>query len=73
MLQASEIDKVPLAYGDCGSSLAELAILEYFIHQSIVLRLNNLYPANPFESNQERLDNLLHAHYYSQIIQSMHT
>lgn len=54
---------------DDNSPLIELAILEYFLDQSIVLRLENLYPADPFLGADERALRLQHALHYSQTIQ----
>lgn len=50
--------------------LAESTIIEYLVHQSIVLRLDNLYPADPLQPKAVRLANLQRAHHYSEIIQS---
>lgn len=51
------------------SLIAELAILEYLLHQSIVLRLNNLFPADPFLPASESASNLKRAQYFTEIIQ----
>lgn len=61
----------PLAatHVDEKSLLIELAILEYFLDQSIVLRLNNLYPADPFLGERERDASLQCAYHHSQTVQ----
>lgn len=51
--------------------LAELAILEYLLHQSVTLRLDNLFPLDSLCLPAARLDNLGRAHYYSQLVQSI--
>ena len=53
-----------------GALLAELAILEFLLHQTIVLRLGNLYPVDPFLEDVERLTNLQRAQYHCEIISS---
>lgn len=52
--------------------LAELAILEYLLHQSISLRLEYFNPVNLFLDAAERDVALQQAHYYCEIIQSIH-
>lgn len=59
------------AHVEEGGLLAELAILEYFLHQSITLRLDNLVLRDSPELSTERLDNLRRAQYYSQLIHSI--
>jgi hypothetical protein len=53
-----------------GALLAELAILEFLLHQTIFLRLDNLYPVDPLLKDAKRLANLQRAQYHCEIISS---
>jgi hypothetical protein len=44
--------------------------LEFFLHQSILLRLNNIVAGDPFLPPKERLHNLRRSHDFSLIVQS---
>lgn len=54
-----------------GELVIELAILEYFLHESISLRLASLSSTDPCASALMRAARLRRAQYYSELIQSI--
>ena len=54
-----------------GELVVELAILEYFLHESISLRLACLSSTNPGPPAAVRAARLRRAQYYSELIQSI--